>query len=182
MAHTTWDGCHIVNANEDISKGHYLKLHGSLNWLKCTNSKCSVYGAPMAVDALGLQLRSRDSKCYQCGFELEPLLIPPAYRKRFDEASAIAKQWRIALDEIAKATGLVIIGYSFPKTDLSSLWLLQAGAMRYNQNDLRITVVASESDQEHYEGLLNDKLNRSKEDWIFYPGFSAYVDAISDRV
>jgi len=74
-----------------------LKLHGSVNFPKVSNTKNS----PV------IPIHSPIEK---------PFIIPPISNKSISNKSE--KIWRIALDRIQKCKNLYIVGYSLPKTDI----------------------------------------------------------------
>lgn len=107
----------------------YLKLHGSLNFGKCSNLSCrriipyrqfqyteSVAGRDYATIPVLSRLKSQ--KCAECGDPLEgdPVIIPPtwnktAYHEQIDEV------WRRAAHEMEDAELIFVLGYSLPDTD-----------------------------------------------------------------
>lgn len=56
-----------------------------------------------------------------------PLIIPPVKNKSYLLFGDLFKQlWEIAFDELALADEIIVIGYSFPKTDLKSIDLFKS--------------------------------------------------------
>ncbi len=88
-----------------------LKLHGSTNW-----------AVPGFQDRKLTVFRSYDD--VRAG-EMTPELVPPTWRKSFD--GALSHVWQEGLREIRKATRIVIIGFSAPRTDLHFKFLFAAG-------------------------------------------------------
>ncbi|MEI7767159.1 MAG: SIR2 family protein [Phycisphaerae bacterium] len=78
-----------------------LKLHGSIHFLAGPKGRFSLKERPYTRQKGNLR------------FEI----IPPEWNKHFDEG-VFRKLWGIARDEIHGATTIVVIGYSFPPTDL----------------------------------------------------------------
>ena len=93
------------------AKVELLELHGSANW---------VYPG-----GRGGKLRIFDSyeRLHTAGYI--PELVPPTWRKSFD--GPLTHVWRRALEQISRATRLVVIGFSMPPTDLHFKYLLAAG-------------------------------------------------------
>ncbi len=95
------------------------KLHGSVNWM-AGGGFDSWQGEIYLVD--------RDREGWITGRnkrDLYPLLIPPVLDKSgFYVTPGIRYQWRYAADHIKKASRIFIIGYSFPETDLASLFFI----------------------------------------------------------
>lgn len=122
----SWNPCD--NSPADFS---VLKLHGSLNWLKC--SRCGAllyYGGRKAVSELSYQLMglgssSIDLKCPTCqSNELKPLLIPPLLSKEL-HVEELRYSWYLAEKAIQSAEKIVVIGYSLPSTDFYSEFLFR---------------------------------------------------------
>jgi SIR2-like domain len=90
-----------------------LKLHGSVNWMRKSRSGSlqTVTGYTDVVMAGGI-----------------PEIVPPTWRKLF--AKEVVKVWKKALDEIERATRIVVIGFSMPDTDLHFKFLLASGLRR----------------------------------------------------
>ena len=87
-----------------------FKLHGSVNWATVAeNKRLSVFG--MYEDVRG--------------HDLDPLLVPPTWRK--DPAVQLSEVWDGAVLALSSATNVVIIGYSIPPTDHHFKYLLAAG-------------------------------------------------------
>jgi NAD-dependent SIR2 family protein deacetylase len=119
-----------------------LKLHGSINWARCT--KCNSI-VPTEVDPwrrahfidimdqpdhLKLSLGSRISgKQHSCGSALDsvPLLVPPTWNKAADSGD-LGEVWKRAAQELASADNVVVIGYSFPVTDTFFRYLFALGS------------------------------------------------------
>lgn len=94
----THNGTRKPNKNRTV---RLLKLHGSIHFLSQAKGLFSLKQRPYTRQHGNLQ------------FEI----IPPEWNKRFD-AGVFRKLWGIARDKIHKATTIVVIGYSFPLTDL----------------------------------------------------------------
>lgn len=90
-------------ASEDVVP--ILKLHGSVNWPK----EKSLDLARVRTDAPPLD------RAY---------VLPPTWNKDLTSNSPFAKVWKDALDLIEKAEAVLLIGHSFPRTDLHLDFLL----------------------------------------------------------
>jgi hypothetical protein len=87
-----------------------LKLHGSVHF---------------SAGAKGwFKLKERPYTRQKGNLSFE--IIPPEWNKQFD-APVFKRLWGIARDEIHKATTIVVIGYSFPSTDLHTAALFRVG-------------------------------------------------------
>jgi len=89
-----------------------LKLHGSIHF------------RAEAQDRFALKERPYTRQNGNLRFEI----IPPEWNKHFDEG-VFRKLWNAARDDIHKASTIVVIGYSFPLTDLhtSALFRVSVG-------------------------------------------------------
>lgn len=113
-----------------------LKIHGSINWLRCPNSNHIYTGLGASGNAYELYLRPRKSpfiaELYPDGEEndpsnaplLEPFIITPTYAKVFDQPH-IQTTWHNAYVELREATRVVFIGYSLPEADYHFRTLLR---------------------------------------------------------
>lgn len=102
------------------SEGYYLKLHGSIDWVYCPNRDCSSYSKVFAVDQL-----DKKHYCFECGSEVQYLIVPPVLNKNFRNIPFMKKLWNFARNEIRIADEVVIWGYSLPSTDFYSKWLFR---------------------------------------------------------
>jgi len=117
-----------------INKGiKLLKLHGSLNWLICPNPRCK-YHREKRVCIYNVMQAHKVQKvdwCTSCHTFLEKVVVPPVWHKR-GYTDLINSLWKIALDEIETSKRIVVIGYSFPKFDISARYLLKFGTTFVN--------------------------------------------------
>jgi hypothetical protein len=112
-------------------RGVLLKLHGSGNWVACSNRECEQYSVPhIPFPKRSNRLpRIGDSgfgKCVFCGTEgPEAVIVPPVTEKLLNRNAFLRSLWLIARDKIASAERIVFIGYSFPIGDVYSEWLFR---------------------------------------------------------
>jgi len=113
----------------------YLKLHGSLNWGRCTGSGCKkiiphrelrrkVYEGYSTIPIIS---KLKTLKC-ECGEPLEedPFIVPPTWNKTaFHEQ--IEPVWKRAALELKDAENIFVLGYSFPETDMFFRYLFALG-------------------------------------------------------
>ena len=106
-----------------------LKLHGSLNWGRCTACQRvfpvtmprffgNRYWRPYDVSAtleMSTQLTSFPH-CPGCPPEPQPVIAPPTWNKG-SHHKELAAVWRTAASELSEAEHLFIIGHSLPLTD-----------------------------------------------------------------
>jgi len=107
----------------------YLKLHGSLNFGKCSNLSCGKVNpyrqfqytettAGMNYSTIPVMSVLRKQRCSTCGELLEddPLIIPPTWNKTAYHGQ-IEQVWRRAAREMRDAERIFVLGYSLPDTD-----------------------------------------------------------------
>lgn len=138
------------------AEGLYLKLHGSLNWSRCTNPSCPRSSA-LIIDRdvpaiLDLRMGIGERRCSVCDGELAPLLIPPLVDKPIVENPAIRASWGLARKRLTQASTVVVIGYSAPPTDFRSKWLLRStvGARK----DVQVIVVDPANGKDEFKARL----------------------------
>lgn len=176
-----------------------LKLHGSVNWGHC--SKCQTKKdypqilSPIPLSAgssvfprsehdeiffkmaTEILFKTPCSSCQQKG-TLEPFLIPPTWSKKIDDTAA-THVWKTAVEEIADASQIIVIGYSMPRTDTFFQYLLTLGLAR-NAKLHRIVVVDIDESAEfrvRYENVLARGLRaRGCLKFLTPQSFTAYVE------
>lgn len=112
------------------SKLNILKIHGSINWLKCHHcGGISVFDGSEAASSLFEDDSIR--QCAICGNQeimasptLQPEIITPTMLKAFS-SQVYSNLWSAATRELQKATQIVFIGYSLPIADFDFRYLLQ---------------------------------------------------------
>lgn len=118
-----------------------LKLHGSLNWMRCTNCDSNLM---MRYEKMGHWETSIPKTCPKCGgagYYLERLLVPPLLTKDYSD-HAINYLWREAsLRFHVSIHEIVAIGYSLPATDFASETLLRTGLQFNRQKEVSLTLV-----------------------------------------
>lgn len=85
--------------------------------------------APEGYTIVGMRMRApwrAEGEAPEGGLVSMPLIIPPVKHKSYDFFGDLFKTlWSSAEDAISKADEVVIIGYSFPQTDVQSVELFQ---------------------------------------------------------
>jgi|JI10StandDraft_1071094.scaffolds.fasta_scaffold225321_1 hypothetical protein len=95
----------------DITNGFsLLKLHGSINWTRGRRGQ--------SLNIHSSYKEAKESK-------LTKILLPPTWQKTFH--GPFQQVWSAAIDEIKKATRLIVLGFSLPETDIHFKYLLSAG-------------------------------------------------------
>ncbi|HEY3940710.1 MAG TPA: hypothetical protein VGL97_25005 [Bryobacteraceae bacterium] len=96
-----------------------FKLHGSLNWLRC--SLCGhVYMNPLgSIAYLAFLERSTPATTCHCGFpSLRHLLVAPSFVRDIREPN-ILTVWRSALEALRTTSRWYFLGYSLPPEDIA---------------------------------------------------------------
>jgi NAD-dependent SIR2 family protein deacetylase len=118
-----------------------LKLHGSLNWARCT--KCD-HIVPISLEKIRWQgplnsddgekfpltISSKLSQFRHCEQSLtdEPTIVPPTWHKE-DYHRAIATVWSRAAQELCEAENIFVLGYSLPPSDAFFRYLYALGTV-----------------------------------------------------
>jgi NAD-dependent SIR2 family protein deacetylase len=119
----------LMNETVEAGKLPLLKLHGSLNWGRCQNCDGitpwhmhEFFKGRMwldAQDSVRLELSNKLQQHSHCGgspLKPSPVIVPPTWNKgRFH--TELSTVWRAAAKHLSEAERIVVIGYSFPKTD-----------------------------------------------------------------
>lgn len=110
-----------------------LKLHGSLNWGRCSKCKRTVTWqlkdffatrqwspVPIRVAYRKLEVANYlvQQTCLVCGTSLDeqPVIVPPTWNKgKFH--TPLSSVWRAAAQHLSEAENVFVIGYSLPATD-----------------------------------------------------------------
>jgi len=118
-----------------------FKLHGSVNWTYCPdchNMKTHLnYVSPLQLAGINLPTHHSE-ECKQKNKILN-VILPPTWYK-YNYLDSITRIWRRSIRELSTATHVVVIGYSFPRTDVFFDQLLTLG-LRENQNLKRIIII-----------------------------------------
>jgi NAD-dependent SIR2 family protein deacetylase len=132
----TWE-----RPDDKASEITLLKLHGSLNWMRCTNCDSNLM---MRYEKMGRWETSIPKICPKCGLSggyLERLIVPPLLTKDYSD-HAINYLWREASMRISRNVHeIVAIGYSLPATDFASETLLRTGLGFSRQKEIPLTLV-----------------------------------------
>jgi hypothetical protein len=111
--------------------GLFLKLHGSLDWLRCPNANCRnhehIVSTAHKLPERELHNHKPGSPCRICGAGIEQVLLPPATSKRLDDLGRFPFLWNLALRRLRAARAIVVFGVSLAPTDFELRWLLKEG-------------------------------------------------------
>ena len=136
------------------SKGYYLKLHGSIDWLYCPNEDCGSYSKVFPVEnIIGKEYFIAEYKCHECSSKMKHLIIPPVLNKNYSRFPFIKKLWNIALEELKSTDELVIWGYRLPPTDFYNRWLFRQKSDKLK----KVSIINPEC----FNKIKNKKLQRN---------------------
>lgn len=150
---------------EQQETGMFLKLHGSLNWFRCSNAKCPS-GDQVMIDQSTDQCLNRaigihgsDESCRYCGSPTAPVIIPPLLRKPVTGDPIIRNVWGLAQQKLSRADAVVVIGFSAAPTDFYASWLLRI-TVGVNP-DAEVVIVNPANDPEHKDHMAFSRRMRS---------------------
>ncbi len=163
----------------------YLKLHGSINWGRCSSSKCKkinptgelkrdIYESYSTIPTIS---KLKNIKC-RCGEPLEedPFIVPPTWNKTaYHEQKE--QVWKRAAHELNDAEHIFVLGYSLPSTDLFFHYLFALGV------DMRTILkgfYVYNTDPE-VEGRFKNLLGSGVEQRFLYQGLK-FEDAIREEI
>lgn len=157
----------------------FLKLHGSLNWLYCSN--CGRLFV-RSYKTIGLDAFYRPVKCRFCknlslfsrnrknriedSPRLQSLIITPTYLKDFNNLH-LRQIWQNAFYELSQAKEIIFIGYSFPEADFELRYLLKKAICP----ESKTTVVLHPKDNpDRYPSKIQEKLNLPEKRYLQFFG------------
>lgn len=134
-----------IEDKEESNNISLLKLHGSLNWFKCStcgkiipfndfNSfKAEQHIAhPNQTSDKSMEISKSDpSILSHCGHEISsdnPWIVPPTWNKT-DYHTTLSNVWSKAAKELSDAEHIFIIGYSLPESDYFFKFLYSLGTL-----------------------------------------------------
>jgi hypothetical protein len=157
----------------------FLKIHGSMNWLQCSNCQQMFVGFNQK---LMLRIINEPLYCRHCEKQrnrslLRGSLVMPTFLKDLRNFQ-IKLVWQNAAVELMEARRLVFIGYSLPHADFEFRQLLS----RMVHKDAKIDVVlwgkskTYKAEQERYKSFF------SKHTLKFFPkGAEAYANSFQPK-
>jgi hypothetical protein len=143
--------CHGVKIDyalpQDDDRGTFkiLKLHGSLNWGKCSHKDCGLivpwhlnrfFEKPLyfgdetkrvILDVASELPEHKHAKC-NCNLNPEPVIVPPTWNKT-EYHGALGDVWAQAGKELSEAENIIVIGYSHPVSDSFFRYLFALGSV-----------------------------------------------------
>lgn len=165
----------------DLRASHitYLKLHGSVNFGKCSNLSCGKvvpytqfqYTETIAgrgYETIPVISRLVKQKCPDCGEPLEndPVIIPPTWNKTAYHEQ-IGEVWRRTAHEMKDAEYIFVMGYSLPATDWFFNYLYGLGVEMETSVQGFYVYNPDESVKDRFENLLGISVKEGR--FHYYP-------------
>ncbi|MBI5431554.1 MAG: hypothetical protein HZA52_01855 [Planctomycetes bacterium] len=140
---------------DEFEEGFLLKLHGSLDWITCSNEQCPAASDIFRRTGSEIPGQIAGSPCRRCGSALRTVLVPPVASKRALEHHQLQLQWSIAYRELSRARTWVVVGVSLAPSDFDVRWLLRVSAAREFDSGLVVHVVNPSRDaRQQFRELL----------------------------
>jgi hypothetical protein len=150
--------------NQLYSQTRVLKLHGSMSWLRYTDTRAHPsFDEEAPTPKSGIVLERHASYWTadpptRGPWWMEPVIIPPFLYKSFDEYP-FPTVWESALATLSECETLIVVGYSFPPTDFRTRRLFLEA---FRENALKrlvvinpdSTVVSLVRRLTHFDGVL----------------------------
>lgn len=142
------DGDWIRPEEQEKSTISLLKLHGSFNWLRCTECSSEFLTRNINIRKEALDLASlKEMSCPRCSAEGGPmvrLVIPPVQTKEYN-LEPYRFLWRSAAQKLKGILRIAFLGYSFSNTDFATKSLLRQIYRYVHGRDVRIHVMNPDS-------------------------------------
>ena len=150
-----------------------LKLHGSVDWLKCRRCGFLYINPTEPIYTLTYSNIKTNANSCHCGYwPLQPVLVTMSYVRKMDEPN-LQEIWRNTFEELRMADEWVIVGYSLPPEDfdIRSLFLR---ALLSKEKKIKITVIQLDRNSEkRYDQFFG------KGNYVYLDGgFDANIDKI----
>ena len=155
-----------------------LKLHGSLNWGRCTECnnvapwtvaeffRTRHWGDLTDVSDVRLDLGSQLAHFQHCQKPCQPeaVIVPPTWNKTEYQAS-IVSVWQQAAKHLSEAEHIFVIGYSLPETDQFFRYLYALGTIGKARVKTFMVVDPSEDSARRFENLLGPTARYRFQHW-----------------
>ncbi len=123
-----------------------LKLHGSLNWLRCPACDAIYINRVADINALGFRREITDGNTCHCEYApLCPVLVAPSFVREI-RSPGLLSIWQSALEVMRRSRQWILAGYSLPPEDYAIRALLQRAYSSREHDELSITVIQHRPD------------------------------------
>lgn len=197
-------------ANDTVSKDpstntQLLKLHGSINWrLKIGHKRPCNLDSIVHFEKWPLKKLHTESNTYNYNqaqkrreryseieeqLEAGSFIIPPALDKSsLNQEPVLQLLWNQAFKKLNTARTIVFIGYSMPKTDLSTTFLLRESLLGRKEKP-EVIVASSNKTKEKkkelesaYENVLTSSLVREGNKTFKYDGALKWIEENIEKI
>jgi NAD-dependent SIR2 family protein deacetylase len=171
--HRVYDEGEWLSPDVQRSSIKLLKLHGSLNWIRCTICGSNLLVRREKIGEWATSLPSSCPKCFSKKEFMQRLIVPPFQTKNYADP-AISYLWFEASKALRKIEEIIIIGYSLPTTDFASEALLRVALSRKKRNRIPVTIVNKDPTVvRRFSEIFNDQKI------AHYPSMVAYLERAS---
>jgi len=144
-----------------------MKLHGSINWLICSNCGRLFTDYNNNISLLALGSENEPAECTFCNsqnkkYTLRSFVVTPTFIKTFDNIH-VQTIWHNAYLDLCKASKIVFIGYSFPDADFEFRYILKKAI---NPNAEIEIVLRNSSNPDFYTSSLSVLKNPELEEQV----------------
>jgi len=151
---TVIDGVIASIYHEYRHLGHYLKLHGSINWVYCSNNTCGNHQLFMVGELKdGTSYDTPSDLCNLCGSPLVSVIVPPTMQKTFRQFPKLGLLWSLAYRELYKADRIVVFGVSFTPSDYYLTWLFKKAVTEKIDRPIIFNINVDESTSKRIEKI-----------------------------
>lgn len=144
------------------------KLHGSINWTKCTNKTCTLLDSVVVQPVTHFpgagqfgSVQVPPATCSKCGQIMAPVIVPPTHSKRYDE-EIVRNSWALAFDALRSADVFVSVGYSLPEADSAVRNLLHLGLSQGALTEAVIVVGKDTAAAERWTSLFRSSWGNNR--------------------
>jgi len=139
--------------------GLFLKPHGSLNWFRCSNPSCPTHRSFVVKRKIQTCLEWAKNPqyklCANCGEKMFALIVPPIAHKRITQDNVIRHIWGLARTKLRFAKKLVLIGYSLPRSDFYSEWLLRSSTTHLSRDTILVVNPSNDPDAAEHSNFAS---------------------------
>ena len=125
-----------------------MKLHGSIDWFCCSNTKCNDHNI---IHYELKKIDTNDNKrvidahvpntiCPNCGELMDLVILPPQMVKIIDKYPRLRVMWNFASTALMDCDRIIVIGYSFPLTDTRTTYMMMS-ALQGREKKVKWTIV-----------------------------------------
>jgi NAD-dependent SIR2 family protein deacetylase len=148
------------NVTENDQFSSLFKLHGSLNWLYCSDCK-DIELTQFNKGVTWLINNQNHAKCKNCGSLRLPVIIPPTYFKDYSNIF-INNIWHKAELALRETEYLFFSGYSLPDADINVKYLLKRVQLYRQSRGLPFKITVFNNHENKGSSEKDEEENRFK--------------------